>query len=65
MTVKLESIFIFFMKGKIKDKLITLKNLKSLACAVVKIVRGDKFSTFTPRFCNTASNTPCTTELKA
>ena len=53
------------MKGKIKDKLITLKNLKSLACAVVKIVRGDKFSTFTPRFCNTASDTPCTTELKA
>ena len=65
MTVKLESIFIFFMKGKIKDKLITIKNLKSLAFAVVTIVRGNKFSKFTPLFCNTASNTPCTTELKA
>ena len=65
MPVKLESIFIILIKENIKDKLINIKNLKSLAFAFVKIVRGNKFSKFTPRCCNTAPNTPCTTGLKA
>ena len=65
MTAKLQQIFIFFMKGKFKDKLITKNFFEVIGIVVVKIVRRSKFSKYTPRFCIATSNKPCTTGLKA
>ena len=65
MRAKLQQIFIFFMKGKFKDKLITKNFFEVIGIVVVKIVRGSKFSKYTPQFYNATSNKPCTTGLKA